>query len=291
VRSSAPLAWLLSALASFVLTMGALMPVTATLPEHSDETQYAWTAAYFSGRASRLDVSVRNPLPPPPSADSLIDPGWVPLSFWAICCPMAPRLVYGLALSTTGVSVPALPYHPAVPELRGTETVLPRHTLLVVRAAAVVCVGLGLAAVGARMGWRGVAASALFLAVPHVREDVARAWAEGPLVLALGLCVLSYGRGWFAAACGFAAACKLTALGLWPLLLWRPATGWRPGIAVVSAAGIRTALMPPAWRLYGPGYLVLMALFRVRENASLGGELGGPLGMYLPTRSCVPRVV
>jgi hypothetical protein len=123
------------------------------------------------------------------------------------------------------------------------------------------------------MTWRGgpatAVASVLFLMLPNVREDLSRAWAEGPLLLGFGICAFAYRSRWFGPACGVAATFKLTALGLWPLLLLRRAHGgarFGPTVGLLAALLVWTILTPPAWYGYGPGYLVHMVVDRATET-------------------------
>jgi len=57
----------------------------------------------------------------------------------------------------------------------------------VMRLAAAVCAGLGLACIAARLGWAGALGGALFLLLPNVPTDLGYGWAEGPLLLGIGL--------------------------------------------------------------------------------------------------------
>jgi hypothetical protein len=202
---------------------------------------------------------------------------------------MGTTYLYSVALGLTGAAVPPEPYTYGNPARQGAEFRLARHTLFVARLAAAICAALGFAAIASRLRWRGVAVAAMLLAVPHVRDDLARAWAEGPLLLGFGLCVLAFGRPWFAPACGLAASFKLTALGLWPLLLWPRAVGrWRPTIALAVAAAVWTSLTPPSWFSAGPAFLLIKIVYRQQEASHQAVQYGGPLGLFLPSRYFLP---
>jgi hypothetical protein len=89
--------------AAFALAVLALLPAARALPEHGDEAQYVWSAAYFGGRAARLDFGAGD-------KDSYTDPGWHPQAAWSASQPMGSRLVYAAELGLTGAPAPALPY-------------------------------------------------------------------------------------------------------------------------------------------------------------------------------------
>ena len=242
-----------------------------------DEDEYAWTAGYYGTRLFRLDFS--------PGSDAYTDPGWSPWSHWALTQPMGARLVYAVAYRITGVTPPPLP-----PQFRqlGSRTwledasrALPAATRGMLRLAATLCAALGLALIAWRLSWWGMAAAVCFLALSSVRRDLALAWAEGPLMLGLGLCVLSYGTRWFGLATGLAATFKLTALGLWPLLLIPAASGrrgrWATYKALAGACLVWTVLDPPAWFAGGPFYLAVMIFDRGAERARQAADLGAQI--------------
>jgi hypothetical protein len=263
------------------------LPAARALPEHGDEAQYVWSAAYFGGRAAHLDFGAGN-------KDSYTDPGWHPQAAWSASQPMGSRLVYAAALGLTGAPAPALPFSWHDPAFQGPDTRLAPATLQVTRLAAVLCAAGGFALLAARFGWPGTGAAALLLALAPIREDLARAWAEGPLLLGIGLCAVAYGSRWFAPACGAAATFKLTALGLWPLTLWPGATGRLGGSPVrglLVAAVVWSALTPPSWFLGGPAYLGVMLRTRATETANMSTMYGGPLGVFFPSRYGLPLLV
>ncbi|HVC35223.1 MAG TPA: hypothetical protein VNL16_17045, partial [Chloroflexota bacterium] len=270
------------ALVAFLLALAALVPAALTVPVHEDERQYVWTGAYYFGKLTHLDFRTTG-------SDSYTDPGWAPVDFWPLTQPMGTRFVFGTAMAVAGVPAPALPYSYGDAALQGPATEIPAETLPVVRLAAVLCAALGFALVAKRLGWRGTAAAALVLAMPFSREDLARAWAEGPLMLGLGLCTLAYGTRWFSPACGVAATFKLTALGLWPLALLKAANGGRYGaLGIPIAAVVWSALTPSSWFLLGPVYLLPMLADRFVEYRSASQTYPGPFGIYFPTRYLVP---
>lgn len=244
---------------AFILCVVSLIPSALTLPQHPDESVYGWSSAYFGGKLARLDMS-------PYGTHEFFDPGWSSSSVWNLTGPTATRLVYGIALAVTSAPAPTLPYHWGVPALQGPETQLEWGALLVLRAAAIVCAALAFALLAARWGWQGTAVACAMLAIPAVREDFARAWAESPLLLGIAVCAVAYGSRWFAPACGLAATFKLTALGLWPLVFWRGAIGKSQfahllGVAVTWLTW--SALTPQSWFAGGPFYLVQVIAFRL----------------------------
>ena len=279
----------LPALVVAVVTVAALLPSVLTLPEHGDESHYAWSAAYYGGRLARFDLSTEG-------TDEYYDPDWHPFGYWALTQPMGTRLIFAATLGITGQPAPVRPYafgrlDEAQPDARLTPT-----ARIILRLAASVCAAVGLALIAWRLGWPGAAAGLVLLLIPHVPADLAHAWAEGPLLLGFGLAVAAYGTRWFGVACGLAATTKLTALLLWPLLLLRPASGngrWSVLTSTMSAVLVWTLLTPPAWYLGGPFYLAVMLNNRRGEQAILSEQavaVGGEVmaGMFVPTRYWLP---
>jgi hypothetical protein len=212
---------------------------------------------------------------------------------------MGTRFVYALALGVSGLPAPARTPNGVSDYLAAPDpaTLLGHESLLLLRSGAIVCAALGLGLVSVRFRWRGVTATLLLLGIPHVRPDLVRAWAEGPLFLAFGLCTLAYGTRWFGRACGLAATMKLTALGLWPLLLWPGAHGrgrrWPRPRGVASALVVWTVLTPPAWFAGGPLYLLVMVFHRGNEYQGQSALVGAPGypgvgGWFFPTRYLLP---
>jgi hypothetical protein len=268
---------------SLVMSLALLVPATRTASYHFDESQYVWSAAYFGGRLARLDLSAGG-------SDHNIDPGWQPLSYWALTQPMGTRFVYALAMGITGVTAPPLPYMFDSPEHQGADTYVGAETLGVTRLMAVVCAALGLALLAARWGWRGTLALGL-LAVPHVREDLARAWAEGPLLLGASACAVTFRTRWFPMVSGAVATLKLTALAAWPLVfLFHPIgrTRFARTLSLGVALGVWSLLTPPSWFAGGPVYLVVMALSRLSEYSGQSTTYSGPLGLFFPSRYLLP---
>ena len=172
----------LPAFTAMVLTIAALWPSALTLPQHGDETNRVWSGWYYVGLLCKLDFRFAGP----PG-----DPGWDPQSYWAVTQPMGVSLLYGSAVHTTGLPVPQHPYDFAQPLDEPTRVPLP--TLRLVRAVAVLCAALGLALIVFRLGSPALVAVALFLAIPHVRMDLARATGDAPVLLGFGLCAATYG--------------------------------------------------------------------------------------------------
>ena len=199
---------------------------------------------------------------------------------------MGVRLLYGAVLAATGEPAPAeyWNYSTAVPPLSHSAG---PDSLYVLRLTALLCAAMGMGLLAWRCGWVGVSAAALLLLIPPVRADLVRAWAEGPLLLGIGLVASALGRRGFGAACAVAATFKLTALIFWPLLLWPRWGGRRRGQYVVGLA-IWTLLTPPAWFGGGPFYLVLMLFQRQISYAGQSALVGRAGTRASPGCSC-PR--
>src|SRR5262249_57716841 len=100
-----------------------------------------------------------------------------------------------------------------------------------------------------------------------------------------GLCAVTYGRRAFAGAAGFAAALKLTAMGVWPFLLVRRSAGKLTRVqAVVIALAVWTVLNPQSWIAGGPIYISAMWTDRYKEWDGQTETYGGPLGAFFPSR-------
>jgi hypothetical protein len=260
-----------------VASIAALVPSALSLGQHEDEADYGWSSWYFGQKAASFDWSPRG-------TDRFTDPGWDPYGPWSLTQPMGARAVYAFGLAVTGAPIPNSPvsYTSAGSGVQLTRVHIPAATVLVMRITAVLCAALGLALVAVRFGWPGSVGALLFLAIPHVREDLARGWAEGPLLLGLGLCAVAFGRRWLAPAIGLATTFKLTALGLWPLLLWPRATGrLRPLLALPTAWLVWSALTPPSWFSLGPLYLAPMLIQRRLEYAAQAPEVIGLPNHYM----------
>jgi hypothetical protein len=277
-----------AALSTAILTVLCLAGPVMALPQHVDELDYAWSGSYYVGKLVAWDWTATG-------SDPLEDPGWSPQTYWARTQPMGTRLLLGLALGLAGESRVVLHRRWVGTDLgpQLTADPLTPRVASIIRAAAVGAAALGLALIAARLGWWGFMPAACFLAIPHVRDDLARGWAEGPLTLGLGLCVLTFGTRWLAGAIGLATTFKLTALGLWPLLLWPRATRLRPLVAFVAALLFWSALTPPSWFSLGPFFLGPMLRQRWHEYATQNtilDRIGDTAidGVFLPTRYLLP---
>jgi len=268
---------------AFALTFIVLVPSAMSLPQHGDERCWVWKAGYYVGKLAKMDFSKYG-------SDEYSDPGLTPNSYWAVEQPMGSHLLYGVIMKMARTEPPARPYSYDDATMQGPETAVPSSTLRLTRLVAVFCAALGLALITFRLGWRGLLGIGLFLAVPHVRGDLARAWAEGPLMLGFGLCAASWGSRWFAPACGLAAAFKLTALPLWPLAFWHGLGRSRLAhfLAVLAAAAVWSVLTPPSLFVGGLPLLIIQLLHRALAYASQSAQLDGPAGLFLPTRYLWP---
>jgi len=250
---------------------------------------YLWKADYYGGRIARLDFSQ--------GTDTYLDPGFSPGSFWAIEQPMGSHLIYAAILRLAGAEPPSLqePVIEAPTSARATRiwlpiTEIPPSTLRITRSAAVLCAATGAALLSLHFSWAGAVAILLLLLIPHARADLARAWAEGPLLLGFGLCAVSYGSRWFAPVAGIAATLKLTVLGLWPLVFWRGfgKSRFAHTLAVGVAAVVWSVLTPPSWFMGGPLYLAIQVIYRFNVYASQSADVGGPGGFFIQTRYLWP---
>jgi hypothetical protein len=275
------------ALCAFVLTTAFVYPSVFSVYEDTAETEYAATGAYFGGKLARFDLSPRG-------THYTLDQGWSPYGQWARQQPMGTRLLYSLAMGLSGRQPAPVMMWWGDARYTGPDAWLSTsrpETLTLLRTVAVACAAVGFAFFSLRLGWWGVLMTALMLGIPHVREDFARAWAEGPLMLGFGLCALAYGTPRFAQACGVTATFKLTALGVWPLLLWRGANGrppWAFWLALPMAVAVWTLLTPPSWFAGGPLDMVFMLGERNAEFHSQSEMWPLLFGLYVPTRYLWP---
>lgn len=272
-----------AALVAFATVVIALVPGLESRPAHPDETQYVWSGAYFTAKLASLDLRQS-------CADPIVDPHWCPTSFWSLTQPMGARTVYGVVTGALELPVPRLPYFFYVPELTGPSTQVPAHTLHAARLAAVLCTAAAFALVSLRWGWPCLLLLTI-LAVPHARDDLPRAWAEGPLLLGLAIAAVSYGTRWFPIACAVAATFKLTAVGLWPIVFLKHPIGrtrFARSLGLLLTVMTWSLLTPASWFAGGPAYVFLMAVNRAGEHAGQSATYGGPLGLFLPSRYVLP---
>lgn len=272
---------------AFALTLGFVLPGIVTVPQHGDEGHYALTAVYYGGKVARLDFS--------PVSRGIYDPGWSPQSDWASTQADGTRFLFALVLGATGQPAPKKFFDFSTAQ-QPRDTMLAPGALFALRLTAIMCAAAGFGLMALRLGWKSVVATGLVLLIPHVPPDLTRAWAEGPLILGAGLCVLAFGTRWFGVARGLATTVKLTALGFWPLLLFPRANGggrWAPVLGICSAALTWTLLTPQSWFARGPLYIVTMLTVRQKYyhvQTTLLGKPGfeGVAGIFLPTRYLIP---
>lgn len=271
------------AIAAFFVALAVLAPAASGAAPHVDEAQYLWSAAYFTRKVVAFDVTSRG-------SHELNDPGWAPESYWALTQPMGTRLLYGSLMVAAGAAIPDLPFTAPDAGERPAESPIPAETLRLTRALAVLIAATAFSLFGLRWGWLG-AAGTLSLLVPHVRDDLAHAWAEGPLLLGFALAAVTWRTRWFPYVCGVAATLKLTALILWPLVFFKHPLGhtrFARVIGLAVPAVVWTALTPTSWQFGGPFYLGAMLVNRVREQAHMSTVFGGPAGFFFPSRYALP---
>jgi hypothetical protein len=269
-------------LVAFAVTLAALAPSIYSSSQHPDEAQYAWSAGYVGGLIARGELRADE-------TRSFSDPGWYPGSYWNKTQPMGTRFLYAGVMGVTRVSPPARPYSFTDRTAQGPETFASARTLTVLRWTATLCAALGLALLALRLGWRGVGIASVMVAVPGFREDLSRAWAEGPLVLGFGLVAVALRSRALPIALGLAATAKLTALGLWPLMLVKRVNGGMPRLrALLLTLLTFIVLTPPSWAAGGPLFLVGMVVNRVDEYSGQSETEGG---LFMPTRYGIPFVL
>jgi hypothetical protein len=246
-----------------------------TTSHHEDEDLYVWASQYLVHQIATLDVRFEaDPLDPYSRAH------WDPDSNWAQGMGTSTRLVYGLGLVVTPYThAPELPYAGSASRFQGPRTVTDLRTLRVMRLIAVLCAVIGIGLVAYRFGWAAVLGAVVILGVPGGIATFSRAWAEGPLLLGLGLCAVAFGTRWFAPALGLGMTFKLTALGLWPLVLLRRGRVVELWQGLVAMVGVFLLLNPPSWAMLGPLYLI--RLMRYRQVAWTGQSSEG---LFVPSR-------
>lgn len=262
-----------AAAATALVTICLVFPYVLRASHNPDEDQYAWSAAYFGKKVLSADFNRQG-------TDAFRDPGWSPNSYWGRS--MGTRAVYALGVATPLARAPVAPYSYTDRTLQGPETRLDRRSLVSLRLLALLCAVCGAALIALRFGWPGATAIGVLLVVPQNAENFGRAWAGGPLLLAFGLVAISYGSRWFPFVLGAASTVKLTAVGLWPLVLMRAAHGWRSRLVALGATVTTWALLtPPSWYRAGPGLLISLAGARIHEY-SAGQSADG--GVFMPAR-------
>jgi hypothetical protein len=280
---TSPWSRVIAACAAFVTALAVLLPTASAIAPHVDESQYLWSASYYTRRVMRGDLLSRG-------EDPYLDPGWSADSYWALTQPMGTRLIYGLAICLTGLPVPDAPFQIADGGGSPVESPIPPETLRLSRLVAVLLSSAAFALLTLRWRWSG-AAWLLCLAVPHVRADLARAWAEPPLLFGFALAAAAWRTRWFPYVCGVAATFKLTALILWAFVFFRHPIGngrFSRLTGLLVPAGVWTLLTPPSWQFGGPLYVCAMIVNRAREELYHSSAFGGPLGLFLPSRYLLP---
>jgi hypothetical protein len=252
--------------------------VTAfTASRHHDEDQNGWGGSYVTHELLHLDFSW--------SGGTFVDPKWDPTIYWNFTQPVGVRWLQGFTMRIAGLEPPRRPYSYTDETLQGPETLVPTTTLHVLRVLSALLAAAGLGLLWLRFRWKALPGAVLLLVTPAFRDDLGRAWSEGPLLFMFGLCAATFGRRAFAPVAGLAAAVKLTAVGLWPLLLLRRASGTlRRAAAVVITLLVWTLVNPQSWVRGGPPYLVTMWHDRYHEWAGQSETYGGPLGAFFPSR-------
>ena len=238
---------------------------------HRDEDQYVWAGGYLIHQIATADTSSD-------SNGRYDDPHWDPFTPWTLGMGTGTRLVYGLGLLLTpSTYAPGYPWAINAPNIE--ETLATPHTIRMLRLLAVLCGAIGIGLIALRVGWSAVLAAILILSLPHGITTFSRAWAEGPLLLAFGLCAVAFGTVWFAPALGVALTFKLTALGLWPLVFLKRARVLPLWKALLAMVGTFILLTPPSLFLGGPLFIVKLVHFRGMAYDDQSSD-----GAFLPSR-------
>jgi hypothetical protein len=203
---------------------------------------------------------------------------------------MGARLIFGATIGVLHLPTPASPFAYTVAERRTNGQLLPEETLRALRVVAVAATAIGLALLAWRCGPQAASGLVLFLVIPQIRDDLTRAWAEGPLMLSFGLCALATRSRTSGITCGLAAATKLTGLVTWPILLFSVTSGRTRGARLGqlgAAIATWTLLTPPAWFAGGPLFLGTMILHRLDEHAAQA-RIFGAGWLWVPTHYVLP---
>ncbi len=272
-------------LAVFFITLYILTQRVDILEQHGDEKIFTSKAWYFSNKIIELNFSKENL--------NWDDPGFHPNTFWAMEQPFGSHLIYATTMHTFSLSpaVQAFSYTLG-PDFQGPNTDIPKQTLVVLRTVACAFSAFGLALLTLRFGLTGLFTSLMLLAIPHVRDDLSRVWAEGPLLFGIGLCTVTFRTRWFALAAGASAAFKLSGLIFWiPLIVPKK-------ISLVFlkdkfkdfaiALLVFTLMNPVSWMNGGPLYLFVFILFRVSEWLNQSATIPTIGNYFIPTRYLWP---
>lgn len=242
-----------------------------TTPVDHDEDLYVWAGAYLVHQIATADTSAQ-------SHGQYADPHWDPLTPWALGMGTGTRLVYGLGLALTpDTHAPPRPWAIDFPD--DESTFAAERTVRVLRMLAVLCACAGIALIALRFRWAALAGGAVILLLPEGIATFSRAWAEGPLLLGFGLVAVAWGTRWFASLLGVALTFKLTALGLWPLVLWKRARVLPLWKALIAMLGTYMVLTPASWFFGGPIFLFKLVEFRGQHYSDQSAE-----GAFLPAR-------
>ena len=265
------------------LTLAALLPGSLTAAQFCDESWYLWGGHYYGQRVLALDYHT-------PGTDAFTDPGWTMDRDRVLSAPLGVQLYYAGVAALLGAPSLTVPFDAdegcwIESDPAQSEAVIPARTLLAGRIASVLASVVGITALAVRFGWAGTVAAGLLLLMPNVTQTLSIVMAEGPLVMGLGLSLLAFGSPWFPLALALAANMKLTALALWPLLLWPGASGRIRLWAVPAVALAWSVLNPASWGDGGPLYLLQMVSYRVEAQAQANAIIGG---YYLPLWYLIP---
>jgi len=140
---------------------------------------------------------------------------------------MGTRALLAIPLATPWVRAPTVPYTYADLSQQGRETRLDTQSLARLRWVCALLAAIGAGLLAYRFRWAGTIAIAIVLLLPRNAENFARAWAEGPVLLAIGAIAAAYGSRAFPLMLGVASTVKFTVVGLWPLLALRSARAWK----------------------------------------------------------------